>query len=76
MANRVVHEFAKNSQEQVRVSLTEYHGHRLIELRAYYSSGDEWLPSKKGLALSIDKLDELEIAVRKLREELGNETRP
>lgn len=46
----VIAEFEKNSREVVRVSLTEYKGQELLDVRAYYQSAGEWKPGK-GLAL-------------------------
>ena len=50
----LVAEFEKNARERVRVSLTEYGGHRLLDLRAYYQDATgEWRPGK-GLTLRRD----------------------
>jgi len=38
----VLHQFPKNASEEVRVSLTEYKGHKLIDLRIYYEPHCDW----------------------------------
>lgn len=69
----VIAKFEKNATEEVRVSLTEYKGHRLIDLRVYYAPpGREAIPTKKGLTMSIDLFSELEAAIVKLGEVLKN----
>lgn len=58
----VVYEFQKNSSERLLIRFTEYHGKSLIDLRVFFKvdgSGDEWKPTRKGIAMSIDHLPEL-----------------
>ena len=66
--NEVISQFTKNAVEEVRVSLTEYRGHKLIDLRVYYEprEGGERLPSKKGLTISVDLFPELKKALSEL----------
>ena len=64
---QVVAEFVKNSTEKLRVSLTEYRGHSLCNVRIYYEDGDEYKPSRKGVAFNVALLPELEKAIRKAR---------
>lgn len=65
---QTVHEFAKNSTEVVRASPTEFKGGRYAELRVFYQDDDgEYRPTKKGLTVSLDLLDELATAVAKLQ---------
>jgi hypothetical protein len=69
--SQLIHNFNKNVLEEVRVSLEEYKGNRYIDLRVYFKADDEFKPSKKGLTLSPDLLPELEQAVQKLKEAIG-----
>jgi len=62
-----VFEFAKNALECVRVSVGSYRGHRLIDLRVFYTDGDGYKPSPKGVAINVKLLPELERAVQALR---------
>ena len=67
----LISSFEKNALEEVRVSLTEFKGHQLIDLRVYYLSADgESRPTKKGLALSIGLYHELKESLAKLEQVL------
>lgn len=56
--------FDKNSREEVRVSVDEYHGRKIINLRVYYRGpNEEWLPGKQGLAVGVDQYRHLAGAV-------------
>ena len=67
----MISSFEKNALEEVRVSLTEYRGHQLIDLRVYYLSADgEPRPTKKGLALSVGLYPELKESLAKLEQVL------
>lgn len=59
----IVAEFEKNSREVVRVSLTEYKGQDLLDVRAFYQDGGEWKPGK-GLALRRDLVTPLRKALQ------------
>ena len=64
--------FEKNSREEVRVSIDEYMGKKLVNIRVFYKSekGGEWLPGKQGVAVSIDRYRELAEAILKVGEKL------
>jgi hypothetical protein len=69
--NQFVAQFEKNSKEEVRVSIDEFHGRKIINFRVYYRANDtEWRPGKQGLALSVDRYRDLVDAMLKLGEEL------
>ena len=71
-ANRQeVYSFQKNSSERVVASLSRYHGELYIDIRAFYSDGVQWRPTKKGLTIAPDLIDDLEEALRRLRAALG-----
>jgi len=63
----VVAEFWANRRgEAVRVSLREYEGTPLVDLRRFYTGKEgKLLPTAKGLALSVHRLPELAVAVAK-----------
>ena len=70
--DQLVATFYKNSREQVQVLLRNYKGRDLIDLRVFWTQDSkEWLPSKKGLALSVDKLPVLLAALHKAAELVG-----
>ena len=69
---QTLHSFPKNALEEVRASLTEYKGKQYIDLRVFYKAdNDEMRPTKKGLTLSPELLPELEQAIQKLIEAVG-----
>jgi len=68
----VIASFEKNSMEEVRVSLTEFKGKALIDLRVYYQpeDGEEKRPTKKGITISPEKFPELKKAILALEKAL------
>lgn len=67
----LVAQFEKNSKEEVRVSIDDFHGRKLINLRVYYrSDAGDWRPGRQGLALGVDRYRELADALVKLGEQL------
>lgn len=68
--------FEKNSREEVRVSIDQYQGRRIINIRVYYrdrENSSQWLPGKQGLAVSVDRYRDLAEAVLKVGEKLDAE---
>jgi hypothetical protein len=66
--------FPKNSREQVRISLTEFHGRQIIDMRVFWSAdGNTWNPSKKGLAMGVEKLPVLLASLHEAAEILGQD---
>ena len=61
---QLVAEFDKNNREKVRVRLTEYGKHKLIDIRAFYPDPvtGEMKPGK-GIALQRDRIPELKKAI-------------
>ena len=68
----MVARIAKNPTEEVRVSLTSYRGHDLVDIRVFYQDEQgEWRPTKRGVSLSVDSFAELRDAVVKAEEMLN-----
>ena len=44
-------EIQKNSREVIRISESEYEGHKFVDLRVWYSDNGEMKPTKKGIVL-------------------------
>lgn len=56
----LIGEIQKNTTEKIRVSTESYKGYDFIDVRVYYEDDNrEWKPSKKGIAISPDKVEEL-----------------
>ena len=55
--DRVLKTLKKNSSEEIRISLSDFNGRQVINIRVFYlGPNGEWLPGKKGLAFTVDKL--------------------
>ena len=53
-------EIQKNVKERIRVSIEEYHDHTFVDLRVYWQDDQgEWRPTKKGIALNLDCINEV-----------------
>ena len=67
----VIAQFGKNATEVVRVSLTEFRGHKLIDFRVYYSDDEgQYKPTKKGVSLSVGLYTDFKKAVLTLEKVL------
>jgi hypothetical protein len=62
--DEVVAQFEKNATEVLRISLTEFRGHQLIDARIYYSDDEgQYRPTKKGVSLAVGLYPELKKAM-------------
>ena len=69
--DEVIAQFEKNATEVVRISLTEYRGHKLIDLRVYYSDDEgQYRPTKKGVSLSVGLYTDFKQALSALEKAL------
>ena len=70
-SSQLVAQFEKNAKEEVRVSIDDFRGRKIINIRVYYrSETGQWLPGKQGLALAVDRYRDLADAVLRLGETL------
>jgi transcriptional coactivator p15 (PC4) len=68
----LVAKIAKNPTEEVRVSLTSYRGHELVDIRVFFQDDQgEWRPTKRGVSLAVDSVAELRDAIVKAEEMLN-----
>lgn len=57
----------KREGERVRIGFSDFEGREYIDIRQYYQNEEEeWRPTKKGVTLPIESLDDLKDAVSKL----------
>ena len=55
---------AKNCREILRVSIDEFRGHTLLNLRTWFrTDSGEWRPGRQGVALRVQVLPELRAAL-------------
>ena len=47
------------AREPIHINLSSYRSSKFIDIRKYYQDGNEWKPTKKGITLHKDQLDEL-----------------
>jgi predicted phosphoadenosine phosphosulfate sulfurtransferase len=54
--DELIAQFEKNATEVIRLSLTEYRGRKLVDVRVYYSDDEgQYRPTKKGVSLSVER---------------------
>ena len=73
--SKLVTKFNKNNTEEVHVQITEYKGHKLIDLRVfYYPEGEEEpKPTKKGISISTELFPELKRSILEMEKVLLDE---
>ena len=69
--NKDIATIKKNSIDEIRVGLSEFKGHNLINIRVYteIENGKDMVPTKKGLTCNIRLLPELITALREAEKE-------
>jgi len=62
----------KTDQERIQVSLDNYRGQLVVGIRTYYRpiESREWIPTKKGITLSIRYFKEVMEALKKVEKEI------
>ncbi len=66
MPDKLIARMEKNSMEEYRFSLQEYRGCELLDVRVYYASGADMIPTKKGISVPLDRLDEFRKCLEKV----------
>jgi hypothetical protein len=53
--SEIISQLTKNAREVVFLSLSEFKGHRLIDIRVHVPGDEEgdWVPTRKGVSLSV-----------------------
>jgi transcriptional coactivator p15 (PC4) len=70
----VVAQFEKNKKQEVRLSVENFHGKKLINIRVFYKDDDgAWKPGKQGLALSVDRYKDLAASILEVGQHLKTE---
>ena len=63
-------EIQKNKRETIRISESEYEGHRFIDLRIWYDDNGEMKPTKKGISFNPNIAKEVIEGILKTVEEV------
>jgi hypothetical protein len=63
----------RNATEELQIAINEYKGKKYVDMRIYYTTdeGDNWNPTKKGITIPPDRLEDVKDALTKAQEELG-----
>ncbi|MGW8272929.1 MAG: transcriptional coactivator p15/PC4 family protein [Thermodesulfovibrionales bacterium] len=69
----IIGEIERNETERLRVSAESYRGKDYLDIRIYYleQSSGEWKPTKKGVTLAPEKIDEFSALISKAGGEFG-----
>lgn len=70
---KLISEFSKNSLETIRVMFTQFNGKKLLDLRTWVrgEDGESYIPTRKGISLRVEQVEELKEAIDKAAEEIG-----
>lgn len=67
-----LYSFPKNEKEEIRFSVREFKGQVYFEARLFFKSDKgDWLPTKKGLTLSLGHYSEFRKGVSKIGEQVS-----
>ena len=67
-SERIVHEFEKGGGEVIRCRVTTFKGQHYADVRVFWEDDDgEHRPSKKGITVAVDLIDELAEGIAKLK---------
>jgi hypothetical protein len=67
----VVGEVERNETETLRISTEEFKGRAYIDVRIYFADNEgEWKPTKKGVTINPDKLDQVIELLKEAQEKL------
>ena len=71
MENKIIAKFKKNANEIVQVTLNNYKGYDLIDIRVFFiNDSEELIATKKGISISTKLIPELKKALEKAEQEL------
>jgi hypothetical protein len=70
--NKVLATIPRTATEEIQIQINEYKGKKFLDLRIFYTTdgGATWLPTKKGVAIYPENLNELKAAIETAQKEL------
>jgi hypothetical protein len=70
--SEVISKVTKNAREVLFLSLSEFKGHRLIDLRVHVPGDEEgqWVPTRKGVSLAVGLYPAFKQALAELEQAL------
>jgi hypothetical protein len=67
----IIGEIERGETEVIRVSTAEYKGRKYVDVRIYFADDEgEWKPTKKGVTIQPDKVEEFLDLIKKAGEAL------
>ena len=67
MTDKLITKMEKNSQEEIHFSLQEYRGTDLLDIRVYFDDSGKKKPTKKGISIPLDRLEEFMTNLAKVK---------
>jgi hypothetical protein len=66
----LIGEIEKNDLERVRISVQSFKGGVYLDIRTYFHQrdNDDWIPTRKGVSIPIDNINDLMKYTRKARD--------
>jgi hypothetical protein len=62
----VVGDIIRNETEILRISAEEFKGRKYVDIRVYFENDEgEWKPTKKGVTIQPDKIEEFVDLIKK-----------
>jgi hypothetical protein len=73
MTPQVIEFWERNKRELLRLTVSEYRGQKLVDLRVWFKREDgEYAPSQKGIAIKPELLDEVIAALKTAQAQLSS----
>ena len=66
---KIIATIPKNARESVKIELTEFKGHDLVDLRVYADNGAKLVPTRKGITVGVNMLPSLVAALTEAERE-------
>jgi hypothetical protein len=67
----LIGEMEKNQSEVIRIKIEEFKGYKFLDIRVYFQDqSGEWKPTKKGVAVPFEKIENFIGLVNKIQEKL------
>ena len=73
MNGKVLSIIPKNKTTTIQTKISDWKGNTYVDIREYFKNAkDEWIPTRKCLAVPVSMLSEVLTALEKAEEELSN----
>ncbi len=70
---KFIRDIEKNKLEIIRVTIDEYKGEKLVNIRVFYKDKEgSWSPTKKGIALRFDVFSNLKKVLDEVEEVIND----